>query len=50
VPQLIPDGLDVTVPDPAPVRTTVRTNRSRTLSVVLAVAPVLSVAVIVVVP
>ena len=50
VPQLIPDGLDVTVPEPAPARTTVSTDRSRTLSVVLAVAPVLSVAVIVVVP
>src|SRR5262245_59231172 len=50
VPQLIPAGLDVTLPEPAPARAKLRTDRSRTRSVVLAVVPLLSVAVIVVVP
>jgi hypothetical protein len=53
VPQLIPGGLEVTLPVPVPARATERVNVpvwSTTVSVVLAVAPALSVAVIVVVP
>jgi hypothetical protein len=50
VPQLIPGGLEVTVPVPAPVRKTVRLASPTTVSVVLALAPEASVAVIVVVP
>src|SRR5207302_572276 len=50
VPQLIPAGLELTLPAPAPARTTESGTGSRTVSVVLALAPAVSVAVIVVVP
>ena len=46
----MPAGVELTVPVPPPAGLTVSTTGSRTVSVVLAVAPVLSVAVIVVVP
>src|SRR5260370_30010342 len=44
VPQLIPAGLEVTVPVPAPVRKTVRLASPTTVSVVLSLAPEASVA------
>ena len=50
---MIPDGFEVTLPVPAPARPTESVNApgaSETVSVVLAVAPELSVAVIIVVP
>jgi hypothetical protein len=50
VPQLMPAGVELTVPVPPPAGLTVSVTGARTVRVVLAVAPVLSVAVIVVVP
>src|SRR5437016_5723315 len=50
VPQLMPGGLEVTVPVPAPVRKTDRLTSPTTVSVVLALAPEASVAVMAVVP
>ena len=53
MPQLIPGGFELTLPVPAPPRTTDRVNWPVwpfTVSVVLAFAPEVSVAVIVVVP
>src|SRR5205085_5193899 len=49
-PQVMPAGLDVTLPVPRPCGTTDSVNRGFTVSVELALAPVASVAVIVVDP
>jgi hypothetical protein len=50
VPQSIPGGLEVTLPVPVPACITRRIGRSLTVSVVLALAPAPSTAVIVVIP
>src|SRR5439155_9331607 len=47
---VIPGGLELTLPRPPPAGTTERVKRGRTVSVVLVLAPMVSVAVIVVVP
>ena len=38
-PQSMPDGADVTLPDPSPCRSSVRVSRSRTVTVVLPLLP-----------